>query len=205
MKNVIVLMFAVLTVAACGHRRPSEAELRHKLDSIKALEVKRQMRLRGIQLEETSPVQMFYDSLKMQAMPVMYSANYVRFLPSFTPVPVAIKAYLQFEGREQPKAIALPETMNMRLMLLAADVADDAYELWLYSLDTDCMPVDKLLLYRPPLLNGTQIRKDTRDAFFSITTDFDIHVMEYDGANDRKGRLNTYVVDSSRHFIKLDK
>lgn len=198
MKYVLLLSIATL-LFGCGGRRYSEAELQHKIDSVNALEMKRQLRLQNIRLAETSPLQLFYDSLHLQPLPLSYSEEYVKYLPDFTIVPVSIASYLRLEGREQPKAIALPETLGSRLMLLAADVDDYVYELWLYSLDNDYMPVDKLLLYSPQRYKG-KLRGSKPDVYFSITSYYDINVVEYADKSERKGHLSIYVVDDSRQF-----
>ncbi len=199
------LLFWVLTavlMTACGNRRMSEAELQHKIDSVNALEVKRQLALNGIKLKETSPFEMFYDSLEMQALPLSYSEDYVNYLPGFTSIPQALKIFLDLEGRESPKVIALPETVNSRLVLLAADLEDGDYELWLYSLDNDFMPVDKLLIYEPSRFVARKLKMDSRDVYFSITSFYEINVVEYADENDQTGQLSTYVVDDSRMFVE---
>lgn len=191
-----------LLAAACGNRRMSEVELQHKIDSVNALEVARQLRLRGIQLEETSPLQMFYDSLRIQPLPLSFSEEYMKYLPNYTVVPTSIMYYLELEGRVAPKAIALPETLNSRLILLAADMTDGEYELWVYSLDSDCVPVDKLQLYAPKELSETSIKLPEQETFFSITSNLEISVLEYTSDYASRGQVSTFVVDDSRMFIE---
>ena len=202
MKQILILLSVVVIAVACGNRRPSVAELQQKIDSVRALEVERQLRLKGIQLRETTPFQMFYDSLQLQALPLNYSEEYVTYLPNFMPVPIAIFSYLELEGREAPKAIALPETLSSRLMLLAADTEDSEYELWLYSLDNDCIPVDKLLVYEPSKFNERKFEADQRETYFSINSHLEINIMEYADDDDQTGQLSTYVVDNSRQFVE---
>ena len=180
----------------------SEVELQSKIDSVNRLEVARQLKLRGIQLEETSPFQLFYDSLRMQPLPVSYSEEYVKYLPNFTVVPTAIMAYLELEGRVSPKAIALPEMLGAKLILLAADMTDGEYELWLYSLDDDCIPVDKLQLYAPKTLSDTELGLPEQEIHFSITSDLEIRLMEYTSDYAQQGQLSVFVVDESRQFVE---
>ena len=152
MKKVWLFLFStLLLLTACFNRRPSAAELQEKIDSVKALEVKRQLRMKGVNIDDdgVSPFRLFYDSLHLQVLPISYSEDYVTSLPDFRTVPPSLVVYLDLEGKESPKAIALPETLNSRLVLLAADQEDGEYELWLYSLDDDYIPVDKLLIYEP--------------------------------------------------------
>lgn len=202
MKQTTLIIVLAALMAACGNRRMTDAELQHKLDSVKTLEVARQLRLRGIKLEETSPFQMFYDSLRIQSLPVSYSEDYMRYLPNFSVVPTSIMAFLELEGRVAPKAIALPETMNSRLILLAADMTDGEYELWVYSLDQDCYPVDKLQLYAPKTLTDTDIRVPDQETHFSITSDMEIRLLEYTSDYARQGQLSVFVVDDSRMFVE---
>jgi len=201
-----ILVCACLSLCACllgcGNRRTSEAELLHKIDSVNRLEVKRQMKLQGIELSEASPFQLFYDSLGLQPLPFSYSEDYVRTLPGYKPVPIAIATYLELEGREAPRAIALPETLGSRLVLLAADQEDGEYELWLYSLDNECFPVDKLLLYEPERKSETHLQLPKQEAYFSVTSDMIIRVWEYASEEDDKGQISLYIVDDSRQFVE---
>lgn len=204
MKKVWLFLLSTLLLTACFNHRPSAAELQEKIDSIRALEVKRQLRMKGVNLDEdaVSPFRMFYDSLRMQSLPLSYSEDYVMSLPDFRTVPPSLVVYLDLEGRESPKAIALPETMNSRLVLLAADLEDGEYELWLYSLDDDYIPVDKLLVYEPSRYSSKKMKKDDRDVYFSITSYLEINVMEYIDDDDTEGQLSTYIVDDSRQFVE---
>ena len=155
-------------LTACFNRRPPAAELQEKIDSVKALEVKRQLRMKGVNIDDdgVSPFRLFYDSLHLQVLPISYSEDYVTSLPDFRTVPPSLVVYLDLEGKESPKAIALPETLNSRLVLLAADQEDGEYELWLYSLDDDYIPVDKLLIYEPSRYSSKAMKKDNRDVYF---------------------------------------
>ena len=202
MIRLLLLVLSVVLIAGCGNRRPSEAELLHKIDSVKTLELKRQMKLQGIELGEASPFQLFYDSLDMQSLPLSYSEDYVKMLPGYKQVPISIATYLELEGRVSPKAIALPESLGSRLVLLAADLEDGQYELWLYSLDNECYPVDKLLVYEPSRFSNKKLRVNNRDVFFSITSYYEISVMEYANEYDKVGQLSTYIVDESRLFVE---
>lgn len=193
----VALMFV-----GCGNRRLSDEVLQHKLDSVYALEAKRQLKLRGIELEESSPFQMFYDSLDIQTLPIRYSDDYVRYLPGFRVVPLSIMTYLELEGREAPKAMSLPETIGTRLVLLAADINEEEYELWLYSLDNEYVPVDKLLLYEPQYPSKTNLLKKTQEPYFSITSDYKIRVIEYRSGHDRYGQLSTFYIDEARMFVE---
>ena len=205
MRKVIFLMSVSLLMMACGNRKPSTAELMQKIDSVKALEVSRQLKAQGINLEDANPLKMFYDSLALQPLPMTYSEEYVDLLPGYTEVPVSIVVFLELEGKAAPKAIALPETMNSRLLLLAADVADGEYELWLYSLDDEFLPVDKMLLYEPKKYSEEKLAVEDQYTYFSITSDYEINVMEYTDDEDNVGQLSTFIVDESRQFVEKQK
>lgn len=197
-----MVFFIAALAAGCGNRRMSEVELQSKIDSVNRLEVARQLKLRGIQLEETSPLQMFYDSLRMQPLPLNYSEEYVKYLPNFTVVPASIMIYLELEGRVAPKAIALPEMLGARLILLAADMTDGEYELWLYSLDDDYIPVDKLQIYAPKTMSDNVLNLPEQEIHFSITSDLEIRLLEYTSDYARQGQLSVFVVDESRQFVE---
>jgi len=202
MKKIWLILLAAVLLTGCSNRRSTAAELQEKIDSVRALEVKRQLQLKGVNLEDVSPFQLFYDSLNLQSLPISYSEDYVTMLPGFRTVPPALVTYLELEGKGSPKAIALPETLGSRLVLLAADTDDGEYELWVYSLDNDYLPVDKLLIYEPSRYSMAQMQEDSRDVYFSITSYLEINVMEYTDDGDEVGQLSTYVVDDSRLFVE---
>lgn len=205
MRKVIILMSVSLLLMACGNRKPSTAELMQKIDSVKALEISRQLKAQGINLDEANPLKMFYDSLALQPLPMTYSEEYVALLPGYTEVPVSIAAFLELDGQSVPKAIALPEMMNSRLLLVASDVADGEYELWLYSLDDEFIPVDKMLLYEPKKYSDKKLVISDQYTYFSITSDCEINVMEYVDDEDNVGQLSTFIVDESRQFVEKQK
>lgn len=203
MKNVpLLFVIVVMLLASCGDKRLSPAYLQQKVDSVNALESERKLKMLGVNLEETSPFQMFYDSLAVQPLPLVYSEDYVRMLPNYSYVPEAIMRFLELEGREASRAIALPETLGVRLVLLAADMQDGVYELWLYSLDNECYPVDKLQLYAPNHVDDSKLSTEEQETYFSITSDYEIRVKEYVDENDLKGQVSCFIVDNSRMFVE---
>ena len=193
---------AVVVSMSCGGRRPSAAELQHKIDSVRALEQVEALKRQGITPDDGNPLRTFYDSLAIQPLPLSYSAEYVAMLPNFKVVPAEIVTMLELEGRTAPKAIALPDMMHARLVLLAADVADGEYELWLYSIDDNFMPVDKLLLYEPTKISDRKIKQTAQEVYFSITSDCEINLMEYLDDEDTRGQMSTFIVDPSRMFVE---
>ena len=196
-------MAAALLLCACGggSHKMSPEELAHKLDSVKALEIKEKLALQGINLEEAdNPLKQFYDSLDIQTLPISYSEDYVSFLPGFKPVPEEIVSYLEFEGRS-PKAITLPETIGARLLLLAADEQEHLYSLWLYSLDDEYIPVDKLCLYAIEDEEDTAINPDNFIQYYSITSDYEIHLLDYSGKTNKARLEEVYTIDEARKFV----
>ena len=113
MRQIVGLMMAVLLLAACGGgRRMSPEELQHKLDSVKALEIKEKLALQGVNLEASdNPLKLFYDSLEIQSLPISYSEDYVNFLPAFKDVTPEIVSYMELVECKHPKAVALPGTI----------------------------------------------------------------------------------------------
>ncbi len=191
----------VLILCSCGGRNKlSPAELEHKLDSVKALEVKERLAAQGINIEETSnnPLKLFYDSLNIQALPISYTEDYMNYLPDYKPVPKEVVSYMNFEGRE-PKAITLPETLGAKLILLAADERDKQYSLWLYSLDDEYLPVDKLCLYA--IDDIISISADRYIQYFSITSDYEIHLMDYNSKTKKAKLEEIYTIDAARKFV----
>ena len=206
MRQLLGLMTAVLLLTACGGRKNmSPDELQHKIDSVKALEVQEKLALQGIDLKSAdNPLKLFFDSLEIQPLPMSYSEDYVRLLPSYKPISEDIVAYLNLVACRHPKAISLPETIGAKLIIIAADELDNEYSLWLYSLNDDYFPVDKLCLFsvdqRDPE-EYTEVDEDEYLQFFSITSDYEIRLMDY-AKEGYETRLNeVYHVGSSRKFI----
>lgn len=206
MRQLLGLMTAVLLLTACGGRKNmSPDELQHKIDSVKALEVQEKLALQGIDLKSAdNPLKLFFDSLEIQPLPISYSEDYVRLLPSYKPISEDIVAYLNLVACRHPKAISLPETIGAKLIIIAADGLDNEYSLWLYSLNDDYFPVDKLCLFsvdqRDPE-EYTEVDEEEYLQFFSITSDYEIRLMDY-AKEGYETRLNeVYHVGSSRKFI----
>ncbi|MBP5776111.1 MAG: hypothetical protein J6W56_01050 [Prevotella sp.] len=200
-KIVALLAIAVLIVSCGGRRQMSPEELAHKLDSVKALEIKEKLQLQGVNLESAdNPFKVFFDSLSMQTLPLSYTEDYVRFLPGFQDVPAEILSYMELDGGERPKAVSLPESIGARLMILAVEESAGYYSLWLYSLDNDYLPVDKLCLY------AIEDQEDDIDPeefieYFSITSDFEIHLIDYSKTRNKVNSEEVYYIDDSRKFL----
>ena len=111
---------------------------------------------------------------------------------------------VQLEGKKEPKAMSLSDIQGERLLLLAADVADGQYELWLYSLDVNYYPVDQLMLYEPAKESETKIPQAVvrQQPYFSITSTGEINIVDYAGEDDAKGQLSTFVVDGNGMFVE---
>ena len=204
MKQLLVMMCAVLMVAACGGRRMSSEELQHKLDSVKALEIKEKLALQGVNLEASdNPLKLFYDSLEIQSLPISYSEDYVSFLPAYKDVTPEIVSYMELIECKHPKAVALPESVGARLMIMAADESAGHYSLWLYSLDDDYVPVDKLCLYAVDDIDPEDVVDFGEEQFvqyFSITSDYEIRLMDYTKQKYQARLEEVYHVDDSRKF-----
>ena len=202
MKGLMGGIFAVMLLAACGGRSMSAEEMQHKLDSIQKIEAAERLAAQGINLADAdNPLKQFYDSLNLLPLPITYSDELVRYLPDFKPVPQDIAKALELEGNNKQKAISLSESLGARLMILAADEEDDRYSLWLYSLDNDYMPVDKLCLY------AIDEEADLDDfgaedilQYFTITSDYEIHLMDYSKEAHKTRTEEVFTLDAQRNF-----
>lgn len=202
MKGLIGGVFAVMLMAACGGRSMSAEEMQHKLDSIQKIEAAERLAAQGINLADAdNPLKQFYDSLNLLPLPITYSDELVRYLPDFKPVPQDIAKALELEGNNKQKAISLSESLGARLMILAADEEDDRYSLWLYSLDNDYLPVDKLCLY------AIDEEADLDDfgaedilQYFTITSDYEIHLMDYSKDAHKTRTEEVFTLDAQRNF-----
>ena len=190
---------------SCGNKGSmSPEELQHKLDSIKTLEVREKLEAQGINLEDSdNPVKQFFDSLDIQPRPISYSEDYVRYLPDFKPVPDEIVSYLDFEGHH-PKAVALPESLGARMILLAADETNEKgrYSIYLYSLDDEYLPVDKLCLYAiEDMEDRLDINPEELIQYFSITSDYEIHLIDFSKKANKTRTEEVYYLDPARQFV----
>lgn len=192
----------MMLLAACGGRSMSAEEMQHKLDSIQKIEAAERLAAQGINLADAdNPLKQFYDSLNLLPLPITYSDELVRYLPDFKPVPQDIAKALELEGNNKQKAISLSESLGARLMILAADEEDDRYSLWLYSLDNDYLPVDKLCLY------AIDEEADLDDfgaedilQYFTITSDYEIHLMDYSKEAHKTRTEEVFTLDAQRNF-----
>jgi hypothetical protein len=194
-------------VSCGGGRKMSPEELQHKLDSVKALEIKEKLALQGVDLETSdNPMKLFFDSLEIQPLPLSYDEDYVRMLPSYKEVGKDVAEYMNLVDCRHPKAISLPETIGARLIIIAADESDGEYSLWLYSLDDDYFPVDKLCLFsvdsREPE-EYTEINEQEFLQYFSITSDYEIRLMDYAKEDYRAHLEEVYHINEARKFEML--
>ena len=191
--------------STCGNNSSmSPEELQHKLDSVKALEIREKLEAQGIDLKGSdNPVKQFFDSLEIQPLPISYTEDYVRFLPDFRPVPDEIVKYLNFEGNH-PKAVALSESLGARMILLAADETSekDRYSIYLYSLDDEYLPVDKLCLYAlEDEEDQFSIETEQLIQYFSITSDYEIHLIDFSKEANQTRTEEVYYLDPARKFV----
>lgn len=205
--KLVIFSSLVLALVACGNKM-SPGQLQQKLDSIAKVEAVERLEAQGIRLDtDVSPIQLFFDSLNLQPLPIRYSADYVKYLPNYKSVPYELVRFMNFEGRTDPKAIALPESAGTRLMILAADEGDGLYSLWLYSLDTDYMPVDKLCLYATSKaekeLDDEALPEDKLIQDFVITSDYEVRLTDYTGKYKAEAQ-KVYHIDMSRKFSETE-
>lgn len=206
--TIVVVTLAILALGACKNNRLSPEQIQQKLDSIAKVEAKEKLEAQGIHLDkDVSPVQLFYDSLNIQPLPIRYSEDYVKFLPGYKVVPAEFASFMGLEGRIEPKAISLPETAGAKLMILAADEGDGLYSLWLYSLDDEYMPVDKLCLYATSKEDAKENElADPEDQLiqdFVVTSDYEVRLTDYSGKFKAEVQ-RVYHIDPSRHFEEDD-
>ena len=213
MKGAVGLFVAMLLLAACGGRSMSAEEMQRKLDSIQKIEVAERLAVQGINLEKAdNPLKQFYDSLALLPLPITYTDEFVRYLPDFKPVPQDIAKALELEGNGKQKAISLSESLGARLMILAADEGAEEgedgdegaerYSLWLYSLDDDYLPVDKICLYAIEDEEDFDLyEEDEILQYFTITSDYEIHLMDYSKEKHKTRTEEVYTLDASRNFL----
>ena len=110
---------------------------------------------------------------------------------------------MEFDG-EHPKAITLPESVGTRLLVVASDEYDNLYSIWLYSLDDDYVPVDKLCLYAIEDQDPEEyeeIEKEEFIQYFSITSDYQIHLIDFSKTKNKTRLEEVYYIDETRKFV----
>ena len=213
MKGILGAFVVMVLLSACGGRSMSAEEMQRKLDSIQKIEVAERLAAQGINLEESdNPLKQFYDSLALLPLPITYTDEFVRYLPNFMPVPQDIAKALDLEGNGKQKAIQLTESLGARLMILAADEGveedeegnegEERYSLWLYSLGEDYLPVDKICLYAIDDESDFDLYdEDDIMQYFTITSDYEIHLMDYSKEKHKTRTEEVYTLDASRNFL----
>ncbi len=204
MRRLFGVLAIGLLVISCGGRKMSPEELQHKLDSVQALEVKERLKLQGIDVEASDNLlKLFYDSLEIQPLPISYSGDYVSYLPSYKQVTPDIASYLELVDCKHPKAISLPESLGAKLIIVATDEYDGAYSLWLYSLDDEYLPVDKLCLYAADdkQVDTELLGEEQFIQYFSITSDYEIRLLDYSKEKYQAKLEEVYHIGESRKFI----
>jgi hypothetical protein len=193
------VLTAALFVAGCRYQR-LPADLQSKLDSVHQLEKIEYLRLQGFHQEEGSPMQQLYDSLAIQPLPLKYSEFFITQLPNMVEIPEALAELMGFRNHHEPRLIALPETVSLRVVLLA-DKESDGTSLWLYTLDSDCSPVDRLCIYQPrpfKMPDGKLVHVE-----YAMTSDYTVCLSVY--TTDHKvQRKRIYTIDESLHFQELE-
>jgi len=203
MKHLLGGIVILLLISSCGGRKMSPEELQHKIDSVQALDVKERLKLQGIDVEASdNPMKLFYDSLELQPLPISYSGDYVDYLPNYKPITPDIAAYFELIDCKHPKAISLPESVGTKLIIVATDEYAGVYSLWLYSLDDEFLPVDKLCIYAAEeKKSDMEVFEDEQFIqFFSITSDYEIRLMDYSKEKYQAKLEEIYHIGESREF-----
>ena len=78
-------LVAVVVLASCrNNNRLTPEQMQYKLDSIAKIENIERLEAQGIHIDkDVSPIQLFFDSLNLQPLPIRYSESYVRYLPNY--------------------------------------------------------------------------------------------------------------------------
>ena len=76
------------------------------------------------------------------------------------------------------------------------------YSLWLYSLNDDYLPVDKICLYAIEEEEDFDLfEEDEILQYFSITSDYEIHLMDYSKDKHKARTEEVFTLDASRNFL----
>ena len=78
----------------------------------------------------------------------------------------------------------------------------DRYSIYLYSLDDEYLPVDKLCLYAlEDEEDQFSIETEELIQYFSITSDYEIHLIDFSKEANKTRTEEVYYLDPARKFV----
>lgn len=182
-KNVFfvgVIMWLALSFG-CGNRNKM-ADYERQIDSIRKAE---NMKTLLPDAGGHDPVEAFFDSLSMIALPLRYSDEFVTYLPQMKHVPQVFNSRLGSEGNLDLQAASLPPTPHFRIALVAERIDSVALPtIYLCVFSQDYVLQDRLPIYEYNVgdLNGVVGNMKLE---YSITSRYEVTLMRFFRSDER--------------------
>lgn len=172
-----VLFLLLLSVLlSCGGRKRDVAYYERMVDSIKRAE-----RLKVIEQEAgmlTDPVINFFDTLRLQSLPIRSEGGSSAHLGHFSPVPEYINRWLGYPSDVDLYAIELPRKGKHPVVLIAEQVDSVRTSLYLTTLDTDRKVIDQLCIHDEEETERLDERGVRYTEYF-ITSDYHVSLISF--------------------------
>ena len=179
----IVLLWAAFTLVmmSCGGKKRDVAYYEAMVDSIrKAENVKDIQQKAGIY---DNPVDAWFDTLAIRTLPIRSVGSELWKIGHFSNVPMGINEFFGYPVSASLKAMALPNAYRRPVVLLAEMTDSVTPRLYLYIMDKNHQPLDRLCLYE-------QKSEDREDDFgqtfleYYVTSHYVITLMQYYRSHD---------------------
>lgn len=179
-----ILIPLVLALLSCGQRKRDAVFYEQMVDSIRKAEQLQQMKRQAGLYDD--PVENFFNSLQLRSLPIQSErSNFVK-IGQFDKVPPSVVSMLGYPVGTSLKALLLPKVHEFRTMLLEEKLDSITSNLYLYTLDRECQPVDHLCLYE----EHTDVRADDYVRQFMdyyITSEYEVTILyNYESQSTRK-------------------
>lgn len=195
-KNLIFACLAVgLTLMiGCGNRSKM-ADYERKIDSIRKAE---NMQTLLPKTDNREPLEVFFDTLSMIALPLRYSDEFVTYLPQMARVPKVFNSRMGCEGDQDLQAALLPPTPHYRVALVAERLDSLASPtIYLCVFSQDYVLQDRLSIYERNVgdLNGDV---GSMKLEYSVTSRYEVTLMRFFRSDSRPDA--GYVWKETRRF-----
>ena len=206
MKNrLIIMLFAavmvMLAITACNGRKHDAAYYEQMIDSIrKAEQVKEMQKQAGI-VTNVNPALAWFDSLELRTLPVRNAGDDLERLGQFRKVPMLLNENFNYAVSAKLRAIQMPRAYRRNVIMLAEMRDSITPDIYLYIMDKNYQPLDRLLIYEK---REEQEENDFGVTFteYFITSNYDITLMRY--YQSHKPDEEAVLLDSRRYIINKE-
>ena len=198
--GLTLLLLALLTLS-CGNRKHDVAYYERMVDSIRRAEqVQTIQKQAGVY---DSPVDAWFDTLHLHSLPIQSAGADVESIGHFEAVPQTVNECFGYEAGASLKAMALPTMYRRQVILLCEMVDSITPALYLYTMDKEHQPVDKLCIYRQELVKRGSDYGVAFEEYF-ITSHYEITLIRYylgrDAISPKQESARRYTINQEGMF-----